>query len=165
MNFINVGQIVGAHGIKGEVKVEVLTDFAAQRFAKGAKLYVEKKRTYMQVQSVRENKGLLLLKLAEVPDRNMAEELFHSYLQVSAEDRVDLPQNTYYHTDLLGLSVYENDVLLGELVDIFATGANDVYVVKSEKEEFLLPALKSVVKNIDLGAKRMDVEVPEGLRD
>ena len=75
-----------------------------------------------------------------------------------------LENGVYYWDDLIGIEVVSiNGVPLGRIESIFQTGSNDVYVIKQGDRELLLPALRSVIKSIDLGARRMEVEVPEGL--
>jgi len=80
--------------------------------------------------------------------------------------QMDLGEDTYYVRDLLGLSVYSNGELLGELIDWFPTGSNDVYVVRTpEGKNVMVPAIKQVVKKVDLENKKMEVELLEGLID
>ena len=77
-----------------------------------------------------------------------------------------LDKNTYFIADLIGCEIFENETSIGILDDVFTAGASDVYVVKRKgKKDLLLPALKNVVKNIDVENKRIDVEVPRGLED
>ena len=96
---------------------------------------------------------------------NTAEKYKGMYLKIKREDAVQLPKNSYFIADLLGLQVYdENNILLGYLEDIFPTGSNDVYVVKTQDgKQILLPAIKSVIKNIDLQTKKITVKLIEGL--
>lgn len=164
---IMVGEITGAHGIKGQVKVESLTDYPETRFAPGAELYLEAERRTVKVLSASQHKGLYLLSLEGVDDRDAAQKLLHTYLSVSQDELPELPEGEYYHFQLVGLAVYEGETLLGELTEVMQTGANDVYVIKcvpgSKQTEILLPALKSCILGVDLGAGRMDVRIPEGL--
>lgn len=166
---INVGEITGAHGIKGQVKVASLTDFPEVRFAKGSKLYSTKLGRTVEVTAVGMNKGLYLLSLLGVDDRDLAQSLLHSYLQVSENDLPKLPDGEYYHFQLIGLNVFEDDRLLGEITEVMQTGANDVYVIKapngSKPAEILLPALKSCILSVDLEQAKMTVKIPEGLID
>ena len=166
-NRINVGEITGAHGIRGQVKVASLTDFAELRFAPGSKLYVERLQKTMKITESQIHKGLYLLKFDGINDRDLAQALLHSYLQIEAEDLGELPAGQYYHFQLIGMQVYEDEYLLGEITDVRQTGANDVYYIKtpdgSHGGEILLPALKEVVLNVDVANRRMQVKVPAGL--
>lgn len=163
---IMVGEITGAHGIRGQIKVESLTDFPELRFAPGARLYVEKQRRWANVLASGMHKGLYLLTLEGVTDRDAAQSLLHTYLRISQDDLEELPDGEYYHFQLIGLKVYEDDRLLGELVEIMQTGANDVYVIRdAQGAELLLPALQSCVLKVDLASGTMAVKIPEGLLD
>ena len=164
---IKVGEITGAHGVKGMVKVEALTDDPFGRFAVGNKVWSEKLAHELEVESCQIHKGLMLLKFKGIDDRDMAHSLLHTYLKVNKSELPKLPKGQYYHFELIGLKVYEGENYLGKVADIFTTGANDIYVIKGEEgtKDILLPALKSVVKNIDVAAGKMDVIIPAGLLD
>jgi 16S rRNA processing protein RimM len=164
---IKVGEITGAHGIKGFIKVEPLTDNPLGRFAVGNKLWLEKPNKEFEVESMQIHKGLMLLKFKGIDDRDSAHALLHTYIKIDKSALAKLPEGHYYHFDLIGLNVYEGEEYLGQVVDIFTTGANDIYVVKKDEntKEILLPALKSIVQKIDVAAGRVDVVLPEGLRD
>ena len=170
-DMIIVGEITGAHGIKGQVKVECLTDFPEIRFAPGAELFLEKQQRLVKILASSLHKGLYLLTLEGIRDRDMAQSLLHTYLRVGREDLPPLPEGEYYHFQLIGLAVYEGERYLGQLVDIMETGANDVYVIKNPEPqaglpaEILLPALQSCICRVDLPAERMEVKIPEGLLD
>lgn len=166
---INVGEITGAHGIKGQVKVEALTDFPEERFAPGSELYSAKLGRTVRVISAGVHKGLYLLGLEGVGDRDLAQSLLHTCLQVPKSSLPALPEGEYYHFQLIGLQVYEGEKLLGELTEVMQTGANDVYVIAApagqKPAEILLPALKSCILGVDLAAGKMTVKIPEGLLD
>jgi len=174
-SMIIVGEITGAHGIKGQVKVESLTDFPELRFAPGATLFLEKQRRQVEILASSLHKGLYLLTLSGITDRDTAQSLLHTYLRVPRENLPELPEGEYYHFQLIGLPVYEGERYLGELADIMETGANDVYVIKNPAPEdgwpaeILLPALQSCICRVELPtentAGRMEVKIPEGLLD
>lgn len=170
-DMIIVGEITGAHGIKGQVKVESLTDFPDLRFAPGVELFLEKQRRWVKILAASLHKGLYLLTLEGVADRDVAQSLLHTYLRVARESLPELPEGEYYHFQLIGLQVYEGERYLGRLEDIMETGANDVYVIKNQQPEpgapaeILLPALQSCICRVDLAAERMEVKIPEGLLD
>lgn len=166
---IAIGVITGAHGIRGQVKVESLTDFAEMRFAEGQKVWLEKQNRLAVIEQSQMHKGLYLLKLSGIDDRDVAQSLLQSYLKIDQTELAELPEGEYYHFQLIGLEVYEGEKHWGTLTDIRQTGANDVYTIKtadgSNKGEILLPALKSVVLSIDLQQKKMQVKIPAGLLD
>jgi len=165
LHYLAVGHIVGPHGIRGEVKVELLTDFP-ERFRPGAQLYLgpaEDARP-VQVEAARPHKGMMLVKLAAVADRNAAELLRDQLLLIPEEQAMPLADNENYAHDLIGLAVETvTGEPLGQLTEILYTRANDVYVVTGPEGELLLPALRDVVLRVDLEAGRMVVAVPEGL--
>ncbi len=163
---IRIGKIVNCHGIKGELLLLPLTD-DNRRFKKLKKALLELPGTRyeeVEVQSVREHKGNILLTLAGVDDRNKAERLKNLYLCVNPEDAVK-PKGSYFIYEIVGLDVYENDVCRGKVTAVLQNSSTDLYEVQYEDGVFYLPALKSVVKCIDLEKNRMDVEIPDGLLD
>jgi 16S rRNA processing protein RimM len=163
-----VGRIAGAHGIRGEVKVESLTDYP-ERFRSGSRLYLgsEHEARPVQVTGSRPHQSFMLLKLDVTPDRSAAEQLVGQYLLIAEEDAMPLGEHENYAHDLLGLNV-ETPAgrVLGKLTDILSTGANDVYIATGpDGKEILIPALRQVVLTVDLPGQRMVVELPEGLED
>ncbi|OIQ59861.1 ribosome maturation factor RimM [Moorella thermoacetica] len=171
---IGVGKIIGIHGVRGDVKVLPLTDFP-ERFRPGTRLILEQesakgreKRTFpVTVISARPSKGNLILKLAEINDADQAGAVRGATLKVEPWEVEPLPEGHYYIYQLLGSRVYTTGgEFLGTLQDILVTGANDVYVVRNEEAgEILIPALKTVVRQVDLARKEIRVELPPGLRD
>ncbi len=164
--YIAIGQIIGAHGIRGEVKVAVMTDFP-QRYRPGAQIYLgtETRCVLTEIEAVRPHKGILLVKLAAVPDRNAAEARQGQYLLIPEDQAMPLGEHENYVHDLIGLAVETvAGAPLGTLTEIIFTGANDVYVVTGpEGNEILLPALRDVVLRVDLVAHKMTVAIPEAL--
>jgi 16S rRNA processing protein RimM len=162
-----VGKIVGAHGVRGEVKVSLLTD-NPERFKPGARLLLESDGGPMpvQVESARPHKGMMLVKLASVPDRTAAELLQWRRLLIPETEAMSLAEHENYAHDLIGLRVetVEGEPL-GEITEILFAPANDVYVVSGPQGELLLPALQEVVLRVDLEAGKMLVKLPDGLRN
>ncbi len=163
--YLAVGNIVGVHGIRGEVKVELLTDYP-ERFSPGATLYLgpEGLARPVRIEAARPHKGMMLVKFAGVPDRNAAELLRDTLLLIPEEQAMPLGENENYAHDLVGLQVETTDGrVIGKLAEILYTGANDVYVVNRPGAEVLIPALNEVVVQVNLEAGRMVVQLPEGL--
>ena len=156
---MTVGVIGAPHGIRGEVKVEPLTDFP-ERFEAGSMLWL--RGAPVRVERGRWQGRALVLKLAGIETRSQAEALRGSALE--AEPLASLDEGVYYRDDLIGLAVVDiHGETLGRLVDILATGSNDVYVVRAARGELLLPATDDVIKEIDLARKTVTVDVAEGL--
>lgn len=165
-DFFEIGQVVNTVGLKGDIKINPFTDNLEQ-FDKGKKIILEKNKnqTEFEIEQVRFHKLQVILKLKGIDIIEEAEKLRNSYVIVKRKDKEELPDNTYYIVDLIGLNVYlEDNTLLGEITDVFPTGSNDVYVVKTEEgKQILLPAIKDVVKEVNLSENEMIINLIEGL--
>ena len=163
---MEIGQIVNTYGIKGFVKVVPFTDDCT-RFEDLTSVYIETKNSLKSViiEEVKYSKNLVLLKLKGIDDVNTAELYRNCYLKIDRKDAVKLPEDSYFIVDLIGLEVYtEDNKSLGNIVDVYPTGANDIYVVKDELgKQVLLPAIGEVIKNVDLENKKMIVHLIDGL--
>ena len=161
------GKILAAHGIRGEVKVKPITD-NPRRFRRGHSLFLEKEGEFALITSVREtNDDTLIVKFKGVDDRNHAEKLKGSLLQIDEKDVAPLPEGEYYIFQLEGMEVFEQDgTRLGTIVEVIQNGANDVYRVDMENgDNLLLPALKQVMRSVDVENKKMTVELLPGLKE
>ncbi len=156
---IRIGYVRRAVGLAGEVEVEPLTDDPA-RFRSG--LSVRAGSIVRRVEKVRGGSSTVVLKFVGVDDRNLADRLRGQYLEVEASEANSLPQGSYYHWQLVGLTVFDPaGRRLGELTDVLNYPANDIYVVSDGSEEVLVAALSEVVSSIDLTRGRMVVDLPE----
>ena len=170
MNYFNVGKIVNTQGLQGEMRVLSVTDFAEERFKKGniLALFDKKDQFVMDVEiaSHRKVKNFDIIKFKGMYHINDIERFRDFTLKVREEDLTDLEDGEFYYHEIIGLEVYENDVLLGRIKEILQPGANDVWVVKRKgKRDLLLPYIPPVVLGIDIEQGRVDVEIPEGLDD
>ena len=165
-NLLEIGQIVNSYGIKGFFKVVPYTDDIT-RFSNLKTIYIEKdkKLEEKKIEDVKYHKNLVLLKLKGINDINDTLKYKNCYIKIDRKDAVDLPENTYFIIDLIGMEVYtENNEFLGKIADVFPTGSNDVYVVKDELgKQILLPAIGEVIKNVDTQNKKMTVHLLEGM--
>lgn len=163
-----IGAITGGHGVKGEVKVFSLTD-NKERFTILEDVYLTDKSgeilDKLTFKSVRFSGKMIILRFAEIADRDKASCLKGKYIGVKREDAVTLPENSYFVCDITGCEVMDScGIVIGKIANVIATGANDVYVVeRKEKKDLLVPALKSVIKEVDIEKKKVIVELPEGL--
>lgn len=168
MDKTRIGKILNAHGVRGELKVEPLTDDPA-RYNLLEKVYLEDRRknyTLCDVEGVRFHKGSVLVKLAGIDDMDAAKAVKNHYLAINKSDRMPLEEGAWYIDDLIGLDVYENGEKIGVLKDVLQPGANDVYVLDSAiYPDLYIPAIKSVILSVDLDTGRMDVKLPKGLVD
>ena len=166
---ITIGQIVAAHGNKGEVKVYPLTDFP-NRFEHLKQVVCQLKHgtITLTIVSVRYHKELILLQFHEIDDISKAESLIMGLLKIGHEELMPLPEDHYYIFQLLGLDVFTiQGEYLGVISDIQKTGSNDVYVILHPEtgKEILIPALKQFVTVIDLPRRKILVEPIPGLID
>jgi 16S rRNA processing protein RimM len=165
-NFLRVGVITTSHGIKGEVKVFPTTD-DVNRFKKLKQVILDtgKEHIELEIEGVKFFKQLVILKFKGIDNINEIEKYKGKDLLVSRENAVKLNKDEYFIFDIIGLKVItDTQEELGELVEVLATGANDVYVVKtSEGKEILLPAIKDCILEVDMDNRLIKVHVMEGL--
>lgn len=156
---IVIGKIGAPHGIRGEVRITPLTDFPG-RFENLRMVFVEEQE--IVIERMQYHHRFIILKFAGVNDRSAAELFKGKLLHVDRKDVPPLEPGEYYAFDVIGLKVTDEvQGELGEIVEILKTGSNDVYIAKQNGRETLIPALKSVVLQIDLENGRMQVCLPE----
>ena len=164
--YLEVGQIVNTFGIKGEVKVNPFTD-DLERFEELKTVYVEKKKELIlyEIEHVKYSKNMVILKLKGIENPEDAQKFKGCYLKIDRKDARKLPEGTYFIADLIGLDVYTDEGnLLGKVNDIFNRGSSDIYSIKNEEgKEILLPAIKDVIKQVDLEEGKIIVHIIEGL--
>jgi 16S rRNA processing protein RimM len=145
-----VAQVLAPHGIRGELKCRIVTDFPKQRFKRGNTLLLD--GAARVVQSARIQGQVVLLRLEDIADRTTADTLRGKDVLIQADQAVKLPKGEFYWHQVIGLEVIDatTRASLGRVSDILETGANDVYLVKTPHgQELLIPAIKDVVKDID----------------
>ena len=170
---VAVGRIIGAHGRNGEIRVKVTSDVPG-RFDAGQTLFLSRDgvsaedRTYQIAKSrPTGSKGndILIISFRGFRDRDQALRLAGFWLCVTQSQVPAADDGEYFHYQLIGLKVRTvAGEELGELAEILETGSNDVYVVSGVAGEILVPALSHVVREIDIDAGLMVVDLPEGLR-
>ncbi|HEY7024069.1 MAG TPA: ribosome maturation factor RimM [Candidatus Limnocylindrales bacterium] len=150
-----VGLVRGVHGLRGMVRVEVLSD-NPNRFTAGNVLHRENDDRPLTILSAHRDGPGLLVRFREVTTREAADGLRDAYLEA---DPTDLAQDTYYWHDIEGCAVATDDgEELGTVVEVFRVGASEVYVVRGQSGEVLVPAVTDVVRQIDVVAKRIIVD-------
>lgn len=169
MNYYDVAKVLTTHGLKGEVKVSLITDFPEERFKTGVKLSLkDNPGKVLTVESGRPFKQFWLVKFNEITDVDQAEGLKGRTLVISEQNQQELPAGVYYYRDILGCQVVDNKTneIIGKIDDIESPGANDIWLVKEDNgKEFWLPYIKEIVKKVDVGNRRIYVELMKGLRD
>jgi 16S rRNA processing protein RimM len=165
--YLAIGQVVGVHGIHGELTVQILTE-SPERFGLLERVFIglegEEPMSW-RLESYRLHKGRALLKLVGCDDRDTAMTFHRQFVQVLREEALPLAEGEYYEYQIIGLDARTvAGELLGQVVDVIDTGANDVYVIMSpDRREILIPAIANVIREIDLKAGCLVVELPEGL--
>ena len=147
-SYIHVGQVVRAHGIKGEVKVVAFTD-SLEDFINLKKCLINE--TAYIIESSRAGNDFIILKLAGVDSRNQAE-LISGDIYAEKSDFL-LPEGRYFISDILGYAVQTNEQYLGVLDDVYSFRSVDTFFVKGEYKNFSFPALKIVILDINLKNK------------
>jgi 16S rRNA processing protein RimM len=164
---ILVGAVARAHGLAGEVVVDVWSE-APERFEPGRSLTARLAGVTreMVIQSARPFGERLLVRFQGISNRTEAEALRGADLTIARRDVGRPPEGTHYRFELVGLRVRTVEGRhLGSVADVFATGSNDVIVVRGGRAEILLPYLTDVVLTVDLEQGEMVVQVPPGLED
>jgi 16S rRNA processing protein RimM len=162
-----IGKIVAPFGIRGELKIRPFTDIP-NRFVSLEAVYLSSDYSRCVIKGVRPYKGdMLLLKLDGINDATTAETLRNYDLCIPSDELAELPPDAYYQHDILGLQVFRlDDRFVGVINEIMPTGGNDVYVVKADGgQQFLIPAVKNVIKQIDLVRRIMYIDPIKGLLD
>lgn len=163
---VPIGQVVGAHGINGAVKVHFY-DIQPRTFTPGESLRMltpQGAQTNYLIEWARSHKQHYLVGLKGVVDRDQAQSLQGTKIVVRRSDLPALEEDTFYWADLIGMAVYTlEDRYLGQIKAIIPTGSNDVYVVQNDDSETLVLALRRVVQSVDLDTHTMRVDLPEGL--
>lgn len=162
-----IGEIVGPQGIRGEVKVYPYTDFP-ERFFKLTEITIRKgnQTRVLHVEKVRRHKNLFLFFFREINDRNKVDELRGWEMVVDYDDAVSLPIGHYYDYQLMDMAVVDlnTDLVVGRIAEILHLPANAVYRVATPGgKSIYLPALKQIIKQVDVQANRMYIEPMEGL--
>ncbi|MEW6771362.1 MAG: ribosome maturation factor RimM [Bacillota bacterium] len=164
--FVTIGKIVAPHGHRGAIRILPLTDFPERFFQMDTvTVFNGTERKDYVIESAGRHQRFILMKLAGINDMNAAERFRGALLQVPRAEVVPLPPGRYYVFEIVGLEVWsEEGTYLGKVSAVLETGANDVYSVQSpEGREILVPALREVVRKIDVAGNRMVVRLPEGL--
>lgn len=149
---IIIGKVGAARGLDGTLKIIPLTDFAGrfdglEEISVGGKIF--------RVEEVKHISGQIFMKFAGVENRESAKALTNKFLTVDRKDAAPLADGEFYTFDIIGCEVFDDDKKIGIVTDVLKTGSNDVFEIDGN---ILIPALKSVVKLIDIAAKKILVD-------
>lgn len=165
MEKVIVGQIINTHGIKGELKIKLSTDFVTERFQKNAHLYIDNhgEMLDMTVLSYRFHKGNVLVSFQDHQDINLVEK--YKGCKLYAEKNLELLEDDeYYIGDLIGCEVYNHHDFIGVVQDVQLYDHHDIFVVQG-KQKIMIPYVDAFVKEINIDTKRIDVSLIEGFYD
>jgi 16S rRNA processing protein RimM len=166
MGRITIGKISKIRGVKGEVVVFPMTD-DLERFFKLKEVYLSGKGDKIfQIKKVKKFKNKVFLTFERIDSPEASKPLVGSFLEIEKSFLAPLPQDRFYIFDLIGLKVItKQGKEVGAIEDVWLLPANDVFVVRGERKEYNIPALKKIVKKIDLKKKVMIIEPLPGLLD
>ena len=162
--YLAVGRLRRPHGVKGEIVMEVLTDFP-ERLRAGKSVFVGDDHRPMTLVSLRPHQNAMLVSFEGIDTPDEIGRYRSQYVFIRTADLPKLPEGEYYHHELLGMTFLdENDQVLGVLDEILETGANNVYLVRTpEGKDLLIPAIPDVILEINLPARQMRVRLQEYL--
>jgi 16S rRNA processing protein RimM len=162
-DYIRVGKIVNTHGVKGYIKCVPFTD-DMERFDDLEYVYTEKDDIKRKIKDVWYRKGTFCMNLENIDDMNTAETFKNTYISILEDQLRKLPEGTYYLFELEGMKVYSTEgEYIGEISEIYQPGANDVYEVKNNNKTFLIPAVKEVVREVNMKDRKIIINIIEGL--
>lgn len=165
MDYIKVGWIANTHGIKGELKIHPLTD-DINRFDDLKKVYIGNNKVAAEIERVKYIKGWVILKFKEFNNINEVLQYKGDYIYIDERDRVELPEDHFFIFDIIDCSVYTTKgEKVGLVVDVLQYASNDVYVVKdhNNEKEYLIPAVKEFVVEVDVEDKKIIIDPIEGM--
>lgn len=164
--YIEVGKIVSTHGIRGEVNVYPWCD-SAELITTLKYLYIKGGSVQFEVERAFTSRSMAVVKLSGINTVEEAKE-YKNYVLYAKRDDISLPEGTFFIADLISLSVVDHETgeEYGTISDVTQTGANDVYHVKrNDGREFLIPAIKDVIKETDIENGIMKISLLAGLLD
>lgn len=161
MEKIKVGKIVNAVGLKGEVKIYNYSD-SSEIYEITPEMYIGDK--LMEIENVRLQKNMVILKIAGIDDRNAAEAAKGRDVFITEDDLPELEEGEFYVRDLIGMTVIEEGNVLGKVKDVIQNTAQDVFEIERENgKQLLIPRVDEFVLDIDLDTREIKVSLPDGL--
>ena len=163
MEFIKIGKIINTFGIKGELKLDVYTDFIDERFKKDTTVYVGEDKIAFVMKNFKIHKDYLLIQFKDNEDINLVEKYKNMYVYKSKDDIKPLKEGEYYFSDLINLDVYVNEELIGKVIKVESGIRSNYLRINTNDQEKLVPFLPAFIEKVDLQNKRIVVKKIEGL--
>jgi 16S rRNA processing protein RimM len=164
--FITVARVAKTQGRHGEVAADLYTDFP-EKFAERTHLSALGKdgsRKDLEVTDHWPHKGWMVFKFAGVDDMDAAESLIGTELQIPVADRAQLDEGAAYVSDLIGCAVFDGSTSVGQVKDVeFTSGSAPILIVTNGTREHMIPFAEHFVKRLDMAAKKIEMQLPEGL--
>ena len=163
--FLEIGKIVGTHGVKGMVRIQAWCD--SVDFLKGFKcFYIDAEKRKLELTSIKPNGNVVIAQIKGVETIEQAEKLRNKVFYIKRDD-AKLPEGRYFISELIGCAVFDADTnaSLGTLVDVSETGANDVWHIKKDEKEYLVPAIPSVIVSVDIEKEIILLKPLKGIFD
>ena len=164
--YLETGKIVGTHGVRGMVRIQPWSD-SGEFLTQFEKFYLDDKGiTSLDIESIQPHGTVVIAKISGVDTIEKAETLRGKVLYISRND-VELPEGRYFVSDLIGCKVFaaDNETLLGTLTDVSVTGANDVWHIKKDGREYLVPAIADVIVSVDVDSGCIVLDPMKGIFD
>ena len=166
--YLVIGEVLRPHGVRGEVRMRVLTDNREQllglEYVYLANSPADAIRERLELKGVRFNKAYALLTLEGYSHRDDAERLREKVVMIDTDQTAPLEEGQYYLYQLIGMKVVADNIMIGRVKEVIQTGANDVYVVDSDShDDILVPAHDETITSIDFDAQVITMLLPEGL--
>ena len=161
MEKIKIGRIVNAVALRGEVKIYNYSGYR-ERYEELDRIIIENEE--YEIEKVRYQQEMVILKLSGIDNRNAAEAMKNKDVYITEEDLEELPDDTFYIRDLIGLEVIDDSGRIGVIKDVLQPSAQDVYVIQTDKnQDIMIPAVKEFVKEVNLEEKYIKVSLIEGM--
>lgn len=163
MEYVLAGKILNTFGIKGELKVEIHTDFVDERFKEGSLIYIGEDKKEFICKKYRIHQGYVLLTLKDFEDINLVEHLKNNNIYIKTDDLKPL-NNAYYFKDLIDLDVYVESNKVGKIIEAQDGFAYKyIRVLKNDNKTVLVPFVDAFIKEVNLKEKKIIINNIEGL--
>ena len=163
--FLEIGKFVGTHGVRGMVRIQPWSD-NGEFLTQFKKFYLNNGETKIEMNKIAPHGNVVIAAVKGVESIEDAEKLRGQVLYIKRSD-ARLPEGRYFVSEIIGAKVFDadNDKLLGILTDVSPTGANDVWHIKSDDKEYLVPAIPDVIVNVDIDTDRVVIRPLKGIFD
>lgn len=163
MEYIVVGKIVNTHGIKGDIKIYPYTT-DMERFSILKKAYIGQDKLSVEIENIKYHKGMILLKLKGFNNINEVLKFKDEFIFVDELNKVKLPKDNYFIYELIDCKVFDLDGnSLGYIKDVLQNSSNDIYIIKDKDKEYLIPAVKEFIKEVNIVEKKVIIDPIEGM--